>query len=402
MRIAIDGSHWAIPGGIRSYLENLLPALHAAAPEIDLRVLLRGGTVSAASTLPTGITPVSIPWPRRVLDRLENHLGWPRVERFAGDVDVVHGVHFSLPRAKRGVSTVLTVHDVAYLRRPDLYDDAAGNDYGYRYLLRHSLRRADRVIAISNSTRKDLIELTECDPEKVFVVPFGVDPRFDRASISEQEQVRHEIGLESDFVIYPIGTITPRKNVERTLAAFAKAFPDRSCRPTLLLTGPGRLPRQIKALIEELRLSEFVCSRSVRYPDDLRVLYSAATFGIYPSLYEGFGLPPLEAMACGLPMLVADATSCPEVVGNAALLVDPESSDALTDGMRRLGQDSSLRGELRSRGLKRVSHRGFGWDRVARQVLAVYRDDREAFAAEADPLAPPGRLVKERPHRVGS
>jgi len=352
MRIAIDGSHWAIPGGIRSYLENLLPALQAAAPETDLRVLLRGGTASAASSLPSGVTPVPIPWPRRILDRLENHLGCPRVEWFAGDVDVVHGVHFSLPRARRGVSTVLTVHDVAYLRRPDLYDDAAGNDYGYRYLLRHSLKRADRVIAISHSTRRDLIELTECDPEKIFVIPFGVDPRFDRASTSEQEQVCQEIGLEGEFVIYPIGTITPRKNVERTLAAFAKAFPDRSCRPTLLLTGPGRLPGQITALIEELGLSESVRSRSVKYPDDLRVLYSAATFGIYPSLYEGFGLPPLEAMACGLPMLVADATSCPEVVGNAALMVDPESSDSLIDGMRQLGQDSSLRKDLRSSGTR--------------------------------------------------
>ncbi len=386
MRIAIDGSHWAIPGGIRSLLENLLPALQSSSPSIELKVLLRGRTAAVAETLPAGVTPVPMGWPRRLLDRLENHVGWPKVERFSGPVDVVHGTHFSLPRAASGVPSILTVQDVAYLRRPDLYNDPGGNDYGYRYLLKHSLKRADRVIAIAHSSKRDLVEVTGIDPEKVWVVSLGVDPRFFPASKEEQARARRRVGIEGDFLIYPVGTITPRKNIERTLCAFSMAFPDPITRPALLLTGPGKFPAVTRDLIEALGLSASVRCASVSYPDDLRALLTAARFGVYPSLYEGFGLPPLEAMACDLPMLVADRTSCPEVVGKAALLIDPESVEAIADGMTRLYESESVRANFRQRGRRRVADPAFGWDRVARQVLAVYRDDRAAFAAEVDPL----------------
>ena len=394
MRIAIDGSHWAIPGGIRSYLENLLPALVAAEDEIDLRVMMRGGTASAADTLPPEVTPVPVPWPRRVLDRLENHVGWPTAETFTGAVDAVLGVHFSLPRARRSVPSVLIVHDVAYLRRPDLYDDPSGNDYGYGYLLRNSIRRADRVIAISHATKSDLLAVTDCDPDKVWVVASGVDHRFGPVSDEARAAERRKVGLEGEFAIYPVGTITPRKNIERTLSAFSCAFPDPATRPALLLTGPGELPPTIGQLIEALGLSASVRVRSVGYPDDLRALYGAATFGVYPSLYEGFGLPPLEAMACGLPMLVADATSCPEVVGEAALLCDPESVDSIAVGMRTLFGDSIVRRDLIAAGHERVTDPAFGWDRVARQTLAVLRDDRAAHAAETDPLVVDRAIVE--------
>ena len=388
MRIAIDGSHWAIPGGIRSYLENLLPAIRRVAPQSDLQVLLRGRTSDAADTLPEGVTPVSMRWPRRILDRLENSIGFPRVERFCGKVDAVHGVHFSLPAARRGVPSVLTVHDVAYLRRPDLYDDPRGNDYGYRTLLPNALRRADRVIAISHAAKEDLVEVSSIDPDKVWVVGHGVDPRFTKPSSEEISAVRRAVGIEGEFILFPVGTITPRKNVERTLTAFSVAFPDPMERPALLLTGPGDLPGTVDQLVGALGLEISVRCASVRYPDDLRALYGAALFGLYPSLYEGFGLPPLEAMACGLPMLVADATSCPEVVGNAAELVDPESTDAIADGMRRLFDRPQLRDRLRALGHARVEHPAFSWDRAARQTLAVYRGDIAAYREETDPLTP--------------
>ena len=386
MRIAIDGSHWAIPGGIRSYLENLLPALGRVAPDADLQVLLRGRTSEAADTLPPGVTAVPMRWPRRILDRLENSLGLPKVERFCGKVDAVHGVHFSLPAARRGVPSVLTVHDVAYLRRPDLYDDPRGNDYGYRTLLPQALKRADRVIAISHAAKEDLLAVSSVDPDKVWVVGHGVDPRFTLPTPEEIAAVRRSVGIEGEFILFPVGTITPRKNVERTLTAFSVAFPDPMERPTLLLTGPGNLPGTVDQLVGALGLDISVRCASVRYPDDLRALYGAALFGIYPSLYEGFGLPPLEAMACGLPMLVADATSCPEVVGDAAELVDPESTDAIADGLRRLFDRPQRRERLRSLGRARVSHPAFSWDRVARQTMAVYRGDLAAFREETDPL----------------
>ncbi len=397
MRLAIDGSHWAIPGGVRSYLENLIPALVAVEPRLEVQMLLRGRTAEFRPDLPDRVRAVPMRGSRRMLDFLENHFGWPKVERTTGPVDVVHGTHFSLPRARSGVPTVLTVHDVAYLRRPDLYDDPRGNDYGYRTLLRHSLRRADRVIALAHRSKEDLVSACDVDPERVWVVPHGVDPRFSPAAASVQQKVRRKLGIEGAFAIYPVGTITPRKNIPACLRAFSAAFPDPKSRPTLLLTGPKSLPAEARAVVTALGLDLAVRSASVRYPDELAALLTAARWGIYPSLYEGFGLPPLEAMACGLPMLVSDRTSCPEVVGDAAALVDPEDPEALAAGMRRLEEDEAWREELRIRGHRRVADPAYSWQRAARQTIAVYRDDPVAFAAETDPLVPVEVLV-DTPH----
>lgn len=388
MRLAIDGSHWAIPGGIRSYLENLIPALLAADPELELRVFLRGRTAAAAATLPAGAHPIRVPWPRKLLDLLERRLGRPRIERWSGPVDAVLGTHFVLPPARPRVPRVLVVHDVAYLRRPDLYADDRGNAYGYRHLLLRALTKADRVIALTHFTKQDILEVAPIDPDRIWVVPHGVDNRFRPTGLNEQAAVRRRLGLEGDFVIYPIGTITPRKNIDGTLRAFAAAFPEPGDRPTLLLTGPGELPAATRRRVAELDLSRSVRVASVGYPDELAALYSAARWGMYPSLYEGFGLPPLEGMACDLPMLVSNRTSCPEVVGKAAELVDPGSIETLAAGMRRL-EDAPLRKLLRTRGRDRVSDPAYSWERCARQTLAVIADDRAAFDAEPDPLEAP-------------
>ena len=393
MRLAIDGSHGTIPGGIRSYLENLIPALLAAEPGLEVRVLRRGRTARSREALPAGSRAVPLRWPRRLLDRLENHVGWPTVERFCGEVDVVHGTHFSLPRARRGVPAILTVHDVAYLRHPELYGDRRGNDYGYRYLLSHSLDRADRVIALAHRSKDDLVDATGIPPERVWVVPHGIDPRFRPAPAEAQLRARRQVGIEGAFAIYPAGTITPRKNIGATLEAFARAFPDDRTRPMLLITGPGELPAGDRALAARLGIAGELRAASVEGPGELSALLSAARFGLYPSLYEGFGLPPLEAMACGLPMLVSDRTACPEMVGDAAALADPEDVEALASAMRRLDGDEEWRAELRDRGARRAADPAFSWLRAARQTLAVYRGDRSAFAAEADPLALPVSTV---------
>lgn len=383
MHLAIDGSHWTIPGGIRSYLGCLLPALLRVEPDVTVSALFRGRTASAAEDLPEGVRAVPVRLPRRLLDTLEHRCGRPRVERWTGPVEGVLGTHFSLPSARRGVPRVLVVHDVAQRVRPDLYDDPRGNDYGYRTLLPRSLARADRVIAISEHTKADLVRETGVDPDRVWVVPLAVDPRFAPATADEKRRIREALGLRTEFVLFPVGTVTPRKNVDGLLRAFADAFPDLSTRPALVLTGPKELPESTRARIAELGLELSVRAANVRYPDDLGALYSAARFGVYPSLYEGFGLPPLEAMACDLPMLVSNRTSCPEVVGDAALLVDPGNHDALVSGLRRMEDDAELREELRRRGRQHVEDPTGAWDRVARQTLAVVRDDRAAFEAAA-------------------
>ena len=379
-----------VPGGIRTYLENLLWSLAESCPDDELLLFFRGISGGKAPPLPDGAKAktIQVRAPGRLLHRLENSIGYPKIESWTGGVDVVHGVHFALPATRSDVRRVLTVHDVAYLRHPEYYTDQQLNDYGYHYLLSNALRRADAVIALSHAAKADIAELCEFDPDNIWVVPHGIDPRIGPASPEEQSRVREEHELEGPFAIYPVGTLEVRKNIRRTLEAFRRAFPDATTRPALLLTGVGDAPTEFFEIVDGHGLSGHVKLASVNYPDDLCALLSAAQWGMYPSLYEGFGLPPLEAMACGLPLLVSNASSCPEVAGDAALLVDPEDADEIAEAMIRLHTDATLRAQLAARGRTRAASAGFQWARAARQTRAVYADDRDAYAAEEQPLQP--------------
>ncbi|MCI0651620.1 MAG: glycosyltransferase family 4 protein [Planctomycetes bacterium] len=387
MRVAIDCTHYLAPGGIRVYIANLLPAL-ASAGRGEEWILYFRGLAAPGDDLPlaagTGVRVAREALPRRAIDRLQNWLGWPRVERWTGPLDVFHGTHFHVPPARKA-RRVLTVHDCAYLRHPEYYANRRLNDYGYRFLLGHSLARAERVIASSHSTRRDLLELFALDEKRVWVVPFGADPAFRPLAPEERAPVVTRLGLDRPYVVYPAGSIDLRKNIERTLRAFAAAFPTRADRPLLVVTGVGTLPESDARLARELDLEgELRCLR-VRYPDELRAILSGAEWGMYTSLYEGFGIPPLEMMACGIAVLASNAASIPEVTGEAALLVDPRSHDEIAAGMRSLHFDERRRAELVRKGRERVAAPELSWERAARQMLAAYRDDESAFRAESRP-----------------
>lgn len=397
MRIAFDCSHHLIAGGVRSYIQNLLHAVTVAAPEAEY--LLHYRCPQDPTELPTlrdGASQkvVHTRVSRRLLSRLENSFAWPRIERWTGPIDVFHSPHFWLPVSRRA-RLVLSVHDVAYLKHPEYYSNSRLNDYGYGYLLSHSLRRADAVVVPCEHTRNDLRELLDVDDERIWVVPFGADPRFVPASESEQQRVQAELGVDRPYALYPVGTIDVRKNVGRTLRAFAQAFPRPSDRPLLLITGVGDPGDDIRQSLAELHLEGDVRIEDVASVEDLSVLMSGALWGLYPSLYEGFGLPALETLGCGMPLIASNVTSVPEVVGDAALLVDPRDLTQITEAMRNLHEDESLRNQLSQRGLARASGPAYSWERAARQTLAVYRDDRSLYAREAQPLAIPSELNRD-------
>ena len=387
MRIALDCSHYLIPGGIRNRTANLLAAMATIAPENEYLLYFRRlSRPTEFPALPAGTRSrvVFAQVPRRLLSFCENRLGWPPVEYWTGAIDAFHGTHFVVPAA-RAARLVLTVHDVTYLRHPAFYADRKGNDYGYHYLLTHSLRRAHRVIAISQATRRDLIALCDVAPERIWVIPSGADPRLRRLPAAEYEPVLDRLGIQRPYVVYPVGTIDIRKNLAAALEAYARALPDRAERPLLVLTGVGDLPADITQLAERLGLTEHLRPLRVSYPDELTALMSGALWGMYLSLYEGFGLPPLEAMACGMPLVVSNVSSIPEVVGDAALLVDPHNVEEMAGAMARLHTDESLRRDLADRGARRAAAPAFSWERAARQTLAAYRDDEEAYRAEEQP-----------------
>jgi len=386
LKVAIDCSHHPIPGGVRTYLDNLVPALGQCCPTLDLTLYYR--TPRPPTALPrlphSSSRIVHVPGPRRLWSWAERTLSAPPIEWQCGPIDVFHGTHFTLPVSRRA-KLILTVHDVAYLKEPALYRDRRLNEYGYRTLLTNSLRRADRVLAISHNTRNDLIEECGVDPDRIWVVPFGWDQRLHPRPEEFWRPVVRSLGIDRPFVLFPAGSLDVRKNIDRALESFRLAFP--GDRPLLVITGVATQQPSLTERLQELDLAHDVRLLRVSYPDGLEALMAGAEWGMYLSLYEGFGLPLLEMMGCGLPAVVSSTSAVPEVVGNAALKVDPLDVDRIAEGFLKVHESAILREQLRVKGISRASNPAFGWDRAAKQTLAAYRDDDAAYLEQPQPLA---------------
>jgi glycosyltransferase involved in cell wall biosynthesis len=262
---------------------------------------------------------------------------------------------------------VLTVPDLAFERYPG---ETMPGMLGYlQSVVPRSVWRADRVIAISDATRDDLIELYGTPPDKVIAVPLGVDARFgpDRDADAESA-LRARLGIPPGPFVLTVGTMQPRKNHRRLVAAMARLHADA---PVVIAGGTGWGYDDVRREVERLGVAERVVFAGFVDDGDLPDLYRAAAVFAYPALYEGFGLPVLEAMACGTPVVTSNVSSLPEVAGqDAALLVDPLDVDALAGALDRLLADGDLRARRRARGLARAA--AFTWERAARETWAVY------------------------------
>ncbi len=265
------------------------------------------------------------------------------------------------------VPTVVTVHDLGYLHYPE-----AHRPFDRRYLAwttRRHARRAARVIADSQATRADLIRHYRAEPDRIVVVYPGRDESLARVDDpATVAAVKARYGVDGDYLLY-LGTLQPRKNLIRLVEAFAR-LQSVADRLRLVLAGKkGWLYEGLFARVEALGLRDRVLFPGYVADDDKAALLSGATALVYPSLYEGFGLPVLEAMACGTPVLTSNVSSLPEVAGDAALLVDPLDTEAIAQGMARLIADAGLRRSLVEKGYTQI--RKFSWTNAARQVLQV-------------------------------
>jgi len=371
MRIAIDYTAAVRQrGGIGRYTRELVQALAALdqANEYVLLVQDRPGRAEApAPNFRLRSTGLSEPW----LTRLWQRLGLPLpVEVFTGPVDIFHSPDFVLPPTRRGTRTLLTVHDLSFIRDPDSAPPAL-RAYLERVVPR-SVARADHILADSAATRHDLITLYDVPGEKVSVVYSGVNAAFrpvrDAARLAE---VCARYGLRRPYIL-SLGTLQPRKNYIRLIRAFACARRSPALRDHQLaiVGGKGWLYEAIFAEVERLGLHDSVLFPGFVADADLPALYSAAALFVYPSLYEGFGLPVLEAMACGTPTVVSNASSLPEVAGDAALLVDPHDEAALAQALEQALSDDGLRARLVAQGFEQA--RRFTWAAAAGQLLGLY------------------------------
>lgn len=356
-------------GGIGRYTRELVAALARQDDRTDYRLFAAG---QRADDLPDAPGP-NFAWkPTRLssewLARLWHRARLPLpVETWTGPVDLLHAPDFTLPPVRRGTRTLLTVHDLSFVRAPEAA--APGLRAYLNRVVPRSVARADHVLADSEATRQDLIDLYGTPPEKISVLYSGVEERFRPVSdVEALRAVRARYGLGKGPFILSVGTVQPRKNYGRLVEAFQRL--DGHDLTLAIAGGKGWLDDPLYGQIEALGLGERV--RLLGFVDDadLPALYSAARVFAFPSLYEGFGLPPLEAMACGVPVVASRASSLPEVVGEAGLLVDPLDVEALADALRRALEDEDLRRALISRGLAQA--RRFSWGESAQRLRGHY------------------------------
>jgi glycosyltransferase involved in cell wall biosynthesis len=285
-----------------------------------------------------------------------------------GPIDLFHSPDFTLPPTRRGTRTILTVHDLSFVR-----DTGSAMPVLRDYLnqvVPRSVARADLVLADSQATRADIMALYNSGPDKIEVLYSGVNESFQPVrDPSQLAAVRAKYGIGGEPFILAVGTLQPRKNYVRLIQAFA-ALPGREFR-LVIAGGRGWLFDEIFSEVERLSLGGRVIFPGFAADEDLPALYSAASVVAYPSTYEGFGLPILEAFACETPVVTSTASSLPEVAGDAALLVPPTDVDALSAALQRALQDAALRRQLVAAGLERVKQ--FSWQKSARQLLGHYQ-----------------------------
>ncbi len=370
MRICIDISPAAHrKAGLGRHARELAERAHRLDALNDYALFTyqpsRGQVPPSLAHLPT----YAVPWPAKPwrMSVLLAHYARVPQDGLVPGVDVFHGTDHLLPYFRR-IRTVFTLHDLIPLLFPEFHLPL--NRWFLNLMFPRFLRRADAIVAVSECTKKDAIRIYGTPEEKITVIYNGVDARFHPVRDAETlRRVRAAYRLPEAYILY-VGTIEPRKNLARLLDAYHALRQAGYPHKLAIVGAKGWLYQPFFDRIAALGLQDEVIFPGYIADEDLPAVYSGAALFAFPSLYEGFGIPPLEAMACGVPTLVSDTSSLPEVVGDAALQVSPTDTGAIKAGMERILSDAALARELAGRGPERA--RMFTWDKAARQLVDLY------------------------------
>ncbi len=362
--IGIDGSRLTLGErtGTETYSFQLLKAIAENHPASPIRVYLN--SAETPLFVPSQFDYVHMAWPR-----LWTHarLSWEMIRRPPGVLFVPsHVIPAWHPHS------VVTIHDLGYIHEPDAHP--AKQRQMLEWTTRWSYRAASKIIAISRSTKKDLIDHYQVPESKIQVIHHGISPTFARATSAEVADLKNALNLPDHYVLF-VGTIQPRKNIARIAAAMvqleAAGLPHK-----LVITGKtGWLAGEVERELASTGRPDLILRIGYVADGDLPALYSGADVFCFPSLYEGFGLPVLEAMACETPVVTSNRSSLPEISGDAALLVDPTSVDEISASLIRVLTDQDERARLTAAGLKRS--RNFTWSRTANETLELLESVRD-------------------------
>jgi glycosyltransferase involved in cell wall biosynthesis len=368
MNIAFDARPLTLyKTGIGKYTENLFRHLKDADSNVNLylysnRDMIIKGEKDVACTGGTFAKYNSSLWFQLSLPFYLN-------KQSGNKIDLFHGAMAMLPLAVR-MPTVVTIYDLVLEKFPETMHWK--NWLSLKTLMRVSARKASKIIAISENTKKDIIDYFRIDEEKIRVIHLGINSQFSPQPDSNEAEVLSKYNLTGGYIL-SVGTLEPRKNFHRLINAYKMVASSGQKTPKLVIIGgQGWGNEELGKVVRESGLDERVRLAGYVPDEDLPILYRQAAAFVYPSLYEGFGLPPLEAMACGTPVITSNLSSIPEVVGDAAMLIDPYNTAEIAQAIASVLKNEGLRDNLRTSGLARS--RLFNWDKTARETLSLYRE----------------------------
>lgn len=360
-------------GGIGRLTRDLVAALMQLESAAQYKLFVAGASHATLTNLPLAPNAVWKPtrlsptWLARIWHRTQLPLP---VEVFTGQVDLYHATDFTLPPTLPQTKTIVTVHDLSFVRVPDA---ASPRLRAYlNYVVPRSVRKATHVIADSQATKNDLIELYGLSDQEITVLLSGIDAKFRPINNGDELiTIRNKYKMPDMPYIFTIGTVQPRKNYSRLIRAL-KLLRDTGFDVQLVIAGgKGWLEDEMYRTLDETQMHDYVQLIGFADDADVPVLYSGAACVAFPSLYEGFGFPVLEGMACGTPVVTSNVSSLPEVAGDAALMVDPYSVEAIADAIEKVLTDSALREQMIEKGYAQAKR--FTWEKSARELQSIYK-----------------------------
>lgn len=380
MRIGIDARFLTHPqpGGFKTYTENLIEALARVDREneyflytdrpLKKQINSLNNTNFISCIVPGELSIVGMPWREQV-----------GLARQAGNdkIDIFHSPCLTAPLTIKH-PLVITVHDMIWAFPERFLQSSSPSakrklmEWYNRVIPRYAIKVASAIITVSNAARKSIKEHLKLDDDHIFVTHEAPNPLFKQ--IKDEQciaSVRDKYNLPANFIL-AIGSADPRKNISRLVQAYSRL--PRELQETFQLAivwTHSFLAHELSEQIEKLQLANRLTFLESVPNSDLVSLYNAASLFAFPSLYEGFGLPPLEAMACGAPVVAADNSSIPEIVGDAALLFNAQDVDEISNGIRRILTDGTLRAIMSKKGVERAA--SFSWDKCARETINVYK-----------------------------
>lgn len=353
--------------GIGRTVRGLVSALAQLDSKTDYRLFVAGANTKSlppqlASNFAYRPSHISPKWWARIWHRAQIPYA---IENILGNISLYHATDFVLPPIHKKTKSIVTIHDLSYIRVPETaspslkaYLDA---------VVPRSLHRATHIHAVSEMTRQDIISLYQIPPEKISVIFNAVEPHF--KPITPTQELFTKYNIPNVPYIITVGTVQPRKNYSRLVKALAQLRTKHDIH-LVVVGGNGWLEDEFYATIRNTKMTDYVHLTGFVADKELPALYTGAQMMVFPSLYEGFGIPILEAMACGVPVVSSNTSSLPEVAEDAALLIDPYSVDEIHNALERVITDQNLCKTLIQSGLKQALK--FTWEQSAKQLLGLY------------------------------